>query len=156
MRSCFYTVQKFCDSQLPIGQVSEDIIEASEKLILSFERSFAEQEFHTAVEEVGGYIRDINKLWTEQKPYADDCPTAQRHQALIDAFHMVRVAVTLLHPVAPTGTEKVREQFGLGPELFDWSRIFDGLDKLLPLAIALPTYPSAATSSTRPSIKSVP
>ncbi len=81
------------------------------------------------MEEVGGYIRDINKLWTEQKPYADDCPTAQRHQALIDAFHMVRVAVTLLHPVAPTGTEKVREQFGLGPELFDWSRIFDGLDK---------------------------
>lgn len=133
VRSCFYTVQKFCDSQLPVGQVSEDIIEASEKLILSFERLFAEQEFHTAVEAVGGYIRDINKLWTEQKPYADDCPTEQRHQALIDAFHMVRVAVTLLHSVAPTGTEKVREQLGAGPELWDWSHIFEGLDKLLPV-----------------------
>ena len=141
VRSCFYTVQKFCDSQLPAGQVSEDIIEASEKLILSFEKLFAAQEFHSAVELVGGYIRDINKLWTEQKPYAEDCPTPQRHQALIDAFHMVRVAVTLLHPVAPTGTEKVREQLGIGPELWDWSHIFDGLDKFLPAGHRFPHLP---------------
>ncbi len=131
VRSCFYTAQKFCDSRIPEGDVSDDIIEASEKLILSFERLFANQEFHSAVEEVGGYIRDINKLWTEQKPYADDCPTEQRNQALIDAFHMVRVAVTLLHPVAPTGTEKVREQFGIGPELWDWAHIFEPLSKFV-------------------------
>ncbi len=94
VRSCFYTVQKFLRFAIAGGSVSDDIIESSEKLILSFERLFANQEFHTAIEEVGGYIRDINKLWTEQKPYADDCPTEQRNQALIDAVHMVRVAVT--------------------------------------------------------------
>jgi methionyl-tRNA synthetase len=44
---------------------------------------------------------------------------------------MVRVAVTLLHPVAPVGTEKVREQLGVGPELWDWSRIFDPLESFL-------------------------
>lgn len=131
VRSCFYTVQKFCDSQLPRGQVTDDVIEASEKLILFFEQAFARQEFHTAIEQVGGYIRDINKLWTEQRPYADDCPTAQRAQALVDAFHMVRVAITLLHPVAPTGTEKVREQLGIGPELWSWSRIFEGLESFM-------------------------
>lgn len=132
VRSCFYTAQKFCDSQLPRGLVSDDIIEQSEKMILFFERSMERQEFHTAMEEIGAFIRDINKLWTEQKPYAEDCPPEQRKQALIDAFHMVRVAVTLLHPVAPIGTEKVREQLGIGPELWDWSRIFDTLDDLLP------------------------
>lgn len=132
VRSCFYTVQKFCDSQLPRGPVSDEVIEASEKLILFFEQAFSRQEFHTAIEQVGAYIRDINKHWTEQRPYADDCPTPQRQQALIDAFHMVRVAITLLHPVAPTGTEKVREQLGIGPELWDWSRIFESLDKFIP------------------------
>ncbi|MGN6134427.1 MAG: class I tRNA ligase family protein, partial [Aureliella sp.] len=128
VRSCFYTAQKFCDSQLPRGPVSDDIVEQSEKLILMIEQTMARQEFHTGIEAIGGFIRDINKLWTEQKPYADDCPEEQRKQALIDAFHMVRVAVTLLHPVAPTGTEKVREQLGIGPELWDWSRIFDPLE----------------------------
>ena len=131
VRSCFYTVQKFCDSQLPRGAVSDDIIELSEKLILFIEQSMARQEFHTGIEQIGGYIRDINKLWTEQKPYADDCPAERRQQALIDAFHMVRVAITLLHPIAPTGAEKVREQLGVGPELWDWSRIFDPLESFV-------------------------
>jgi methionyl-tRNA synthetase len=132
VRSCFYTVQKFYDSQLPRGPVSEDIMEMSERLILAFEQCFARQEFHTAIEQVGAYIRDINKLWTEQRPYADDCPDQQRRQAIIDAFQMVRVAVTLLHPVAPIGTEKVRVQLGIGAELWDWSRIFEPLESLVP------------------------
>lgn len=144
VRSCFYTVQKFCDSQLPEGTVSEDIVEQSEKLILSFERCFASHEFHKGIEDVGAYIRDINKLWTEQKPYADDCPEQQRRQALIDAFHMVRVAITLLHPVAPTGTEKVREQLGVGPEIWDWSRIFDPLSSFLSADHRFPHLPQRA------------
>ncbi len=127
VRSCFYTVQKFCDNRLPALPVSDDIVEQSEKLILFFEDCFAKHEFHTAIEAVGAYIRDINKLWTEQKPYADDCPEEQRGQALVDAFHMVRVSVALLHPVAPTGTEKVREQLGFGPEFWDWKTIFEPL-----------------------------
>ena len=131
VRSCFYTIQKFCDSQLPRGAASDTIVEQSERLILYVEQAMARQEFHTGIEQIGAFIRDINRLWTEQKPYADDCPEEQRKQALIDAFHMVRVAVTLLHPVAPTGTEKVREQLGIGPELWDWARIFDPLESLL-------------------------
>ncbi|MGN6546204.1 MAG: class I tRNA ligase family protein [Aureliella sp.] len=131
VRSCFYTVQKFYDSKLPRGLVSDDIVEQSENVILAFEQAMAAPEFHTGIEKVGAFIRDINKLWTEQRPYADDCPDEQRKQALIDAFHMVRVAVTLLHPVAPVGTEKVREQLGIGPELWDWSRIFDPLESFI-------------------------
>jgi methionyl-tRNA synthetase len=37
-----------------------------------------------------------------------------------------------MHPVAPIGTEKVREQLGVGNELWDWRRIFEPLWSLLP------------------------
>ena len=47
--------------------------------------------------------------------------------AVIDAFHMVRVAATLLHPIAPIGTEKVREQLGVDERLWSWEYIFEPL-----------------------------
>jgi len=48
-----------------------------------------------------------------------------RTQALSDAFHMVRVASVLMHPIAPKGTEMIREYLNLGREIWSWDRIFE-------------------------------
>ena len=103
VRSCFYTAQKFCEGRIPVGQVSPDVVEFCEKTILDFEEAMFRYEFHNTVGIAGDLIRDINQRWTRSKPYADDCDPALRRQALVDAFHMVRVAAVLMHSIAPTG-----------------------------------------------------
>jgi methionyl-tRNA synthetase len=132
VRSCFYIAQKFFDRRLPEGEVSREVVELSENAILDFEQFMIRFEFHTAMETAAEYIREINKRWSSQRPFDENCDPAIRKQAIIDAFDMVRVAVVLMHPVAPIGTEKVREQLGVGNELWDWRRIFEPLWSLLP------------------------
>jgi methionyl-tRNA synthetase len=46
-------------------------------------------------------------------------------QVVVDAFHMLRTAIVLMHPIAPEGTEMVCDYLGFGREFWDWSRIFD-------------------------------
>lgn len=125
VRSCFYTAQKFCEGKIPVGEVSADVLEFCEKQILDFEAAMFAHEFHNTVSIAGDLIRDINARWTKNKPYADDGEPALRNQTLIDAFHMVRVAAVLMHPIAPSGTEMIREYLQVGPEFWDWSRVFD-------------------------------
>ena len=127
VRSCFFTAQKFFDGKVPTGEISADVLEQSENVILDFEETMYGHEFHQAMSIAGAYIREINQRWSRNNPFYDDCDPTVRRQALVNAFHMVRVAVVLMHPVAPEGTEKVREYLGLGEEFWSWDRIFEPL-----------------------------
>jgi len=127
VRSCFYTAQKYFDRALPPGEPSQATLERSERAILDYEDAMARLQIHVAVETAAQLIRDINALWSQHNPYRDQCDPETRRQTLIDVFHLVRVAIVLMHPLAPIGVEKVREHLGVGPEIFDWRRIFDPL-----------------------------
>ena len=48
-----------------------------------------------------------------------------RRQVLIDSFHVVKTAVTLLHPIAPSSCEMVREYLNLDIKLWSWDYIFE-------------------------------
>lgn len=87
----------------------------------------AAHEFHRALEIAAEFIRETNQRWTQSNPYREECDPEVRRQALIDAFHMVRVATVLMHPIAPEGTEKIREYLGVGEEFWSWDRIFEPL-----------------------------
>jgi methionyl-tRNA synthetase len=50
-----------------------------------------------------------------------------RKQTLCNVFHMVRTAAVLIHPLAPDGTEMLREYFGFGEDFWSWDRISDTL-----------------------------
>jgi methionyl-tRNA synthetase len=132
VRSCFYTAQKYFDRGLPSGEISPEVVTQTETAVLDFEAAMARHEFHVAIEHASALIRDVNKRWQQHQPFSESCDAGVRRQTLIDAFHVVRVAVALLHPIAPVGTEKVRTQLGVGPDLWDWGRIFDPLPALLP------------------------
>lgn len=131
IRSCFYTSQKYYNSEIPSGKVSEPILKAAEETILEFERHMYNHAFHRLTYVLDTYIRDMNKYWVNNIRIADTTDNDElRRQVLIDTMHAVRTTTALLHPIAPSGCEMVREYLGAGEELWDWNRIFETLDQL--------------------------
>ena len=79
------------------------------------------------------YIRKASKYMARCKNETDkqDDPD-KRRQWLIDVFHTIKTAMILLHPIAPSGTEGVRDYLMLDESVWDWEHIFDTFAELLP------------------------
>jgi len=125
-RSCFYTIQKYCEGKIPVGDVSQHILEESKNSVLQYEKSMHGHMFHQAFNIADKYIRSLSKFWAKQsKAYnAQEHPT-EFSQFLIDSFHMLRVATVLLHPIAPKGTESIRIQLNVDERFWSWDYIFE-------------------------------
>jgi methionyl-tRNA synthetase len=134
VRTCFHTAQKYFGNRVPHGEPSAQVVTDSTKAILDFERAMMKHAFHEAMAVLDNYVRSLNKAWSAKvKPGADivaDDPVLR--QALVDGFHMIRVATVLLHPVAPAGTERIREYLKVGVEFWSWERIFDPIGSFFP------------------------
>ncbi|MGN0638023.1 MAG: methionine--tRNA ligase, partial [Huintestinicola sp.] len=132
IRTCFYDVQKYYDGVMPLGSVSEDIMAESEKAVLEYERFMYKTEFHQVTYVLDSYIRKASKYMSKAKNEADksDDDTARR-QYLIDTFHMIKTAAVLLHPLAPRGTEMIRDYMNLDESLWSWDNIFSTLSEIL-------------------------
>lgn len=125
VRSCFYTAQKFTDGKIPVGTVSPEVLAEAEKVILDFEETMYRKEFHNTVTVIDEYIRGMNKFWDRtMRNLREEFGEAER-RTLIDTFHMVRTAAVLMHPIAPDGTEMIREYLNLGEEFWSWDHIFE-------------------------------
>ncbi len=129
VRTCFYTAQKYFGGRIPVGEVASDVIEESKRALLDFEAAMYRQEFHSAMAITDNYVRTITRNWSAAvktnsgaELSADD-PVLRR--ALIDAFHRVRTATLMLHPIAPFGTEMIREYLGFDESFWSWNRAFD-------------------------------
>lgn len=129
VRSCFYTTQKFNDGKLPVGEVSQDILDEAKETILEYEKYMYRHEFHLVMNLMDSYIRNINKYWSQKyNEYKEQDDEGILMQLFIDAFHMVRTAAVLMHPVAPEGAEMILEYLNLDDEdeeFWDWDRIFE-------------------------------
>jgi len=129
VRTCFYTAQKYFDGRVPVGEVSPDVLEESGKALLNFEAAMHRLEFHQTMAITDNYVRAITKNWsaavktTPGKELSASDPVLR--QALIDAFHRVRTAALMLHPIAPFGTEMIREYLGFDETFWSWERAFD-------------------------------
>ena len=139
-RSCFYTIQKYGEPIMPMGQVSEEVLHAAKETILKYEHAMYKFEFHTVMNLMDTYIRDANKFWAKNIKDAE-ADTEKRNQVLIDTLHMVKTAMVLMHPVAPKGTELLCEYLGFGKDIWNWEHVFDTLTDLAK-ACLLYTSPS--------------
>jgi methionyl-tRNA synthetase len=130
VRTCFHTCQKYLNNQLPLTSVSSQVVEQANLAIVKFEKAMLSHAFHEAMAVLDVYIRDINKFWTNHyKPgVVVETLNDELLQALVDTFHMLRVATVLTHPVAPVGTEKVFEFLNVGKEFWSWDHIFEPLN----------------------------
>lgn len=133
IRSCFYTAQKYYDSHIPEGKVSDEILEEAKKVILKYERHMYNHEFHRISDLLDSYVRNSNKYYVNNIRTADNNDDdALRGQILIDSLYAVRVAATLVHPLAPSGADMVREYLGVDERIWDWNTIFEPLDYFIP------------------------
>ncbi len=126
IRSCFYTAQQYYDGKIPVGTVSETVLQEAEEAICEYERLTMKFEFHNVMNLLDNYIRGANKYWSKYMKEADAAQdSALRTQTLIDCFHMVRIASILTHPVAPKGTEMLLHylQLGESERFFSWEHI---------------------------------
>lgn len=128
-RSCFYTIQKYGEPIMPMGQVSEEVLHDAKETILKYEHAMYKFEFHTVMNLMDSYIRDANKFWAKNIKDAEN-DTEKRNQVLIDTLHMVKTAMVLMHPVAPEGTELLCEYLGFGKDIWKWEYVFDTLTDL--------------------------
>jgi methionyl-tRNA synthetase len=133
LRSCFYTAQTYYGGKIPFGEISREVLEDAQKTVLEYERVMCAHEFHSVMNVLDVYIRNINKYYVANMRKADaENDDSLRRETLINAFHMVRTAAALVHPVAPLGTEMLREYLNLGEDFWSWEHIFDTLYDLMP------------------------
>ncbi|MCD7800458.1 MAG: class I tRNA ligase family protein, partial [Ruminococcus sp.] len=137
IRTCIYKVQECYDGYMPLGEVSEDILEMSRKAILDFERFMYRFEFHQTTYVLDTYIRKSSKYMVKNLNDADKQNDDQlRKQILINMFHIIKTASILLHSMTPNGTEKVLEYLNLSEDankkFWCWDYIFDTLQTLCP------------------------
>ena len=126
VRSCFYTMQKYFDGKLPKIKVSEETLQAADKMISDYEWAMYRFEFAKVIDMLDVYLRNANKTWSAK--IKDENLIGQ---TLADAFYIVRVSAALLHPFAPDGTERIREYLNADERLWDWSYIRKPLPDLL-------------------------
>jgi methionyl-tRNA synthetase len=140
VRTVLYEAQKVCDAnsdgdtvKLPIGAVSPEISEWAEDAILEYEQYMYRFEFHQVTYVLDSFIRKISKYMSRCKTQTDKSGDEERRrQWLIDLFYGIKVAQTLLHPIAPDGVETVREYLNLPESIYDWNNVFDKLTDIFP------------------------
>lgn len=137
-RSCFYTAQKWTDGKAPLGGPSEEVSQACEAAILEFEQHMHRFEIWAAMAQMDEFLRGINKWWSSASRAAlnGDDPERDIVSVLRDAFHYLRVAIVLMHPIVPHGTELIYEYLDIADHgskeghagFFSWKHIFEPID----------------------------
>ncbi|MDE6020442.1 MAG: class I tRNA ligase family protein [Ruminococcus sp.] len=126
IRTAFYTTQKELEGIMPDIQPEENILADAKKAVLEYERHMAKFAFHQCTYVLDSYIRNASKYMARAlKP--DMLSKEELSQVLSNLFHMIRTAGVLLHPMAPIGTEKLREYLQVDERIWSWDTIFEPL-----------------------------
>lgn len=120
LRTLFYTWQKHFDGTVPFGEISEEVIKLSNRTILKYEKLMVATKFHMVTYELDSFIRNINKRWITN---VDENNHDNLRQLVVDCLHLCKVAMVLLHPLAPDGTEKLAKFLTLDHSVFSWKGI---------------------------------
>ena len=132
IRSCFYTAQKYGHSTIPQCSITPDVLELSKKSILNYERHISRFDMHQLTNVLDSYIRNMSKHWSKNIKLAEAEEDVNKvNQVLADCFHAIKVAVTLLHPLVPQGTERIRDYLSVSKDIYSWDNIFDTIYPLL-------------------------
>ena len=121
LRTLCYSWQKDYNGIMPYGTPDEDVLNECLYTILKYEKCVYEQKFHMVSYELDSFIRSINKKLTAYNNNLSG--TNEGKQILVNVLHMTKVALVLLHPVAPISVENVVEFLKLSPKMFDWNTI---------------------------------
>lgn len=119
LRTLFYTWQKDFDGVIPYGEVDETVLLECEMSILKFEKCMMENKFHMCMYELDSFLRNINKYWT--KNFVTDDVQKEKN-CIVNTLHYVKVAMIMLHSVAPAGIENLASYLNVDNSIFNWDR----------------------------------
>lgn len=129
LRTIFYSTQNNFDGVIPQAEITEDVMKTCEKAILDVEMFMHDKKFHQVYNTLDVFIRNINKYWVKDVNGAD---SEKLKSLTANTLQMLFVANTLLHPIAPKGTENVADYIGLDKSMcFDWENIFGSFYNVL-------------------------
>ena len=126
IRTAFYTTQKELDGIMPSVAPEEKFVQEAEKAVLEFERHMSKFAFHQCTYVLDSYIRNGSKYMSKNITVDSD-DKEKLSQALANLFYMIRIAGVLLHPLAPFGTEKLREYLDVDERIWSWNTILEPL-----------------------------
>jgi methionyl-tRNA synthetase len=106
IRTLFYTWQKDFDGVVPYSEIDEEVLLECEMTILKFEKAMMENKFHMCMYELDSFVRNINKYWTKNFTQDDK---EKEIKCIANTLHYVKVAMVLLHSVAPNGCENLAD-----------------------------------------------
>lgn len=119
LRTLFYTWQKDFDGVIPYGEIEESVLLESEMSILKFEKCMMENKFHMCMYELDNFLRNINKYWT--KNFTSENKEKEKN-CIVNTLHYVKVAMVMLHSVAPKGIENLASYLNVDNSIFNWDR----------------------------------
>jgi methionyl-tRNA synthetase len=126
IRSCFYAAQNDNNGKIPSNNISQSILDLSEKTVLEYERHMYNHDFHRISYVLDDYIREVNKHWVNGVRDADkNGDTELRKQRVADCFYACKVMAVLLHPIAPDGCEMFMEYMNMDKSLWSWDKILE-------------------------------
>ncbi len=129
LRTIFYSTQNNFDGVIPTAEIDEDVMKTCEKAILDVEMFMHDKKFHQVFNTLDVFVRNINKYWVKDVNGADK---EKLKSLTVNTLQMLFVANTLLHPIAPSGTENVADYIGLDKsKCFDWKNIFGSFYNVL-------------------------
>ncbi len=120
LRTLFYTWQKYFNGKVPYGQVQDEIAKNCVKTILKYEKLMMQTKFHMVIYELDSFIRGIHKYWLAN---SDTDNLEKLKQTIVDCLYMSKIAMVLLHPIAPKSIEKLAEFLTLDKSVFNWDKI---------------------------------
>lgn len=126
IRTAFYTTQKEFEGIMPSVAPEEKFVQEAEKVVLEFERHMSKFAFHQCTYVLDSYIRNGSKYMSKNIT-VDSGDKEKLSQALANLFYMIRIAGVLLHPLAPFGTEKLREYLEVDERIWSWDTILEPL-----------------------------
>jgi len=126
IRTAFYTTQNELDGIMPDNAPEENFVADAKKAVLEYERHMSKFAFHQCTYVLDSYIRNGSKYMA--KNLTGEYPDKEAlKQALANLFYMIRIASVLLHPMAPFGTEKLREYLDVDERIWSWDTILEPL-----------------------------
>lgn len=131
-RSCFYEAQKNFEGYLPLGEPSEAAVQRAGQALSKYDHLMRKAELHSIMQLMDEFIRWANKHWTEGVRAAElEGDEVARRQVLVDSFYLLRVVTLLMHPIVPSGCEKICDYLSFEfSDFFSWNYDLEDVDEL--------------------------
>ena len=129
IRSVFYSLQEYFNCQLPKIEPNENTINECIKTTNSFNEKMVTFKFNEVIVLLDEFFRKANQDWSVRSKSED---INERQQLIADTIHIIKTGLTLIHPIAPDGSQLVANYMNVGNSLWNFNHIDKTINEMFP------------------------